>query len=130
MINVSIFITSHTQHLKKLLVIENDVDTLEITSLIFENEYDVITSTKRLPIDKIEEINPNVIIVDYRLDDILGSEICLEIKNNPSTKHIPIVLFSASHNIAEIAHASCVDAFVRKPFDIDDIVKVVNDLAL
>ena len=114
----------------KLLVIENDIDLLELTSVIFEDNYDVIASTKRLPIEEIEEIAPNIIIVDYRLDGALGSEICLEIKEHPKTKHIPVVLFSASHNMEEIAHASCVDAFVKKPFDIEDIVKVINDLAL
>ena len=54
----------------------------------------------------------------------------MEIKKNPSTKHIPVVLFSLSHNIAEIAHASFVDGFVRKPFDVDDIINIVNKLAI
>jgi two-component system phosphate regulon response regulator PhoB len=116
--------------MKKLLVIENDLDTLEITSLIFQDQYEVTTSTTRVPLEEIAKLSPNIIIVDYRLDDMLGSDICLEIKDNPLTRHIPVVLFSAGRNIEEIAHASCVDAFISKPFDIDDIVKVVNDLAL
>lgn len=62
---------------------------------------------------KLKEIYPDIIVVEYRLDYFLGSEICLEIKRNPSTKHFLQVLFSASNRIQEIADASCVDALFK-----------------
>ena len=115
--------------MKKLLVIENDIDTLEITSFILENEFEVSTSVKRLSVEEIEKINPGIIIIDYLLDDCFGSEICLEIKKNPSTKNVPVILFSASPNLETIANESFADAFIEKPFDLDDLVNMVKKLA-
>jgi DNA-binding response OmpR family regulator len=115
--------------MKKLLVIENDVDTLEIIKVIFDGSFDVITSTNRLSINEIHAISPGIILIDYSLDDCFGSEICLEIKNNQSTKHIPVILFSTNSDLEEIAHDSYADAFIIKPFELDNMIDLVNKLA-
>jgi DNA-binding response OmpR family regulator len=83
-----------------------------------------------MPIRAVEEINPNLIVIDYLLGNGFGDELCLEIKSNSSTQQIPVILFSASHNLAQIAHDSCADAYINKPFDLIDFVELVGDLAL
>lgn len=113
--------------MKKILVIENDIDILDLVGFVLEDKgVEVIESQARMPIEKIVERQPNLVLLDYYLDDGYGKEICLEIKNNPLTKHIPVILFSAMTGLEEAAKESCADAFIAKPFDIDDLSKLVE----
>jgi CheY-like chemotaxis protein len=117
--------------MKKVLVVENDADTLDIMGFIFEDsEFEVIESSIRLSVEEIIAKNPHIIVIDYLLDDSLGSKLCREIKSSPLTKHIPVILYSASFNLEEIAKDSNADAFISKPFDITEFLETVNVLAL
>src|SRR5688572_28748414 len=40
--------------------------------------------------------NPLLVVLDVRLPDILGYEVCLKIKTDPQTSHIPVLQTSAS----------------------------------
>lgn len=114
--------------MKKLLIIENDADTIDVLKIVFQDDYDIITSTKRISQKAIEAIDPDVAIIDYLLDDCLGTEICVELKETPTTSHIPLILFSASHAIGKMEHRNCADAFIPKPFDLDVIIETINKL--
>ena len=117
--------------LKKLLIIENDVDTIEIVSIILqEYNYEVVKSEKKLLVEEIAEIAPNVIVIDYMLLDGYGSELCLQVKENPLTKHMPVIIMSASTHLEKIIHDCHADAFIAKPFDLLEFVGLVNSVVL
>ena len=117
--------------MKKLLIIENDRDTLDVLGVILEdNDFEVIQSQKKLSLQEIEQINPDVIVIDHLLDDGFGGELCLEIKSTFATKNIPVILYSASYKIEQLAKDNYADAFISKPFDLDNFLQIVNELAL
>jgi len=117
--------------LKKLLVIENDIDTLEMVGAIFEDcGFTVVLSQTEMPVEQIAEVNPDVLIVDYLLSGYLGSNICLDVKTNCKTNHIQVLLFSASHDLGEIAKNCHADGYLEKPFDLNQIVDLVTEMAL
>jgi DNA-binding response OmpR family regulator len=115
---------------KKLLIIENDIDTLDIVTIILEDRgFAVFKSETRIPVREIIEIEPDAIVIDYLLTAGYGSDLCLEIKENPLTKQIPVILFSASHNLEKITHDCHADGFIAKPFDLDDFVQMISEFA-
>jgi DNA-binding response OmpR family regulator len=118
--------------LKKLLIIENDADTIEIVSIILEeyNDYTVVKSDKKLPIEEIAKISPNVVMIDYLLGDGYGSELCSELKENPSTQNLPVILTSASTHLEKIISDCHADAFLPKPFDLNELVELVEKVAI
>ena len=117
--------------MKKVLVIENDLAILDIVGLILsESDFELVKFQDVIPIQEIIEINPNIIVIDYLLDGVLGTDYCLEIKSNPLTKHIPVVIFSAFNGIEQIANDSCADGYIAKPFDIEYLKSKITDLAL
>jgi len=117
--------------MKKLLLIENDRDTLEVMGVVLEyDEFEVVQSQKKLPLSEIKRINPDIIVIDHLLDDGFGSDLCLEIKSSPLTKNIPVILCSASYKVEQLAQESCADAFIAKPFDLNEFLAVINKLAL
>jgi CheY-like chemotaxis protein len=114
----------------KILLLEDDVDLTEIIKLIFEPEgFQVISSSVECYLEDIRQHKPDVIIADHLLShSTTGSEICMALKADPATAHIPFIITSAVNNLPDIANECCADNFIEKPFDINYILKVVNDL--
>jgi DNA-binding response OmpR family regulator len=112
---------------KKVLIIEDDRDTLDLLNYISEDlNLDVVASFWILPIADVEVLMPDLILTDHWINDKLGGEFCSEIKANPKTKHIPVVIVSAFENIAMIADKSCADAYLAKPFDLNELIVLIK----
>lgn len=63
---------------------------------------------------------PEVVLLDIRLPDILGYEVCRRLKANPQTRHIPVLQLSSSFTTAEsklYALESGADAYLTLPVD-------------
>jgi len=55
-----------------------------------------------------------------------GGEIVKELKANGKTKHIPVLVISASHNIKEQLEGTGANGFLEKPFNMDDLLTTVS----
>lgn len=111
-------------------MIENDVDILDLLEFFLDDlGFVVMAAQHRIPIEKIIADAPQTILLDYFLDDGYGKDICLEIKANPSTQHIPVIIMSASNDIEKYAFESRADAFISKPFDLSDLKNLVREQA-
>ena len=116
---------------KKILVIEDDKSIRDTICYILEEEkYDVISSGDSKILKKIHSIKPDMILMDHWLtewkSDATGQQLSKELKSNPDTKHIPIIIISAISNIKEIAEAGLADAYMQKPFDMGELVAMVK----
>jgi two-component system phosphate regulon response regulator PhoB len=117
--------------MKKILLIEDDDDTLELVSYVLNDSgFETIMFAHEITISDVVNINPQLVIIDYYLSTSLGSSFCLEIKNSPATMHLPVIMFSAANNLQEKAEKNCADTYVEKPFDIDELLRVVNQYIL
>lgn len=57
-----------------------------------------------------------------------GREICKKLKENEYTKNIPVVIMSASRGLEQTALQSGANAFIAKPFEIDEVMDQLNKL--
>lgn len=120
---------------KKILVIEDDKDIREtITYALEEHDFDVVASEDAKILKSLGSIKPDLILLDNWLtdwkSDANGQQLSKELKTNPKTSHIPIIIVSAVSNIQEIAEAGQADAFLKKPFDLNELVAAVNKFVL
>ncbi|MGV3687195.1 MAG: response regulator [Daejeonella sp.] len=114
---------------RKILVVDDDLDILEIIGLILESEgYEVeLMSNGQEIFEHITQFSPDLIILDVMLGNMDGREICNNIKNTRDTLHIPIIMISATHNMAESLRKNCQpDDFLEKPFDIVSLINKVE----
>ena len=83
------------------------------------------------PRDVLLEQNPQVILLDHELPGMLGIDFAKEIKSNPRTKDIPLILITASvmKREREAALDAGVDKFIEKPFDIVMLRNLVDTLS-
>lgn len=116
---------------KKVLLIEDDKDIRDtiVYALQAEN-FEVIASEDAKILKTLTELKPDLILLDNWLtdwkSDANGQQISKDIKTNPATSHIPVIIVSAVSNIKEIAEAGMADGFLRKPFDLTDLFAIVN----
>jgi DNA-binding response OmpR family regulator len=71
---------------------------------------------------------PALIIMDIDLNGDDGRNICMEIKENPTTKNIPIILCSGNHDLLQTFRDYQADDFIKKPFEINNIVEKIENL--
>ena len=55
-----------------------------------------------------------------------GRNLCKQIKSNPSTQNIAVILFSANHDIAKTIPECLANGFIDKPFDINDLIDNID----
>jgi two-component system phosphate regulon response regulator PhoB len=58
--------------------------------------------------------------------DANGEQISRQLKSDPATSHIPIIIVSAVSNIKEISEAGLADGYLRKPFDLVELIAMVE----
>lgn len=117
--------------MNKILVVEDDVDLLEVIQLILEkNNYKVFPLMNGRPIFKIiEEFNPDLVLMDIKLDGMDGRAIFKEIRTRADTAHIPVILTSAGFSEDYIMRADLLsDDYLEKPFEMSALLKKIERL--
>lgn len=112
----------------KILVIDDDPEILNIIQLVLTQDgHQIVTSTNGKILNELPTMQPNLIMLDEVLCNEKGSDLCRQIKSNPETSGIPVIFLSALTGIANLADQAGAEAYLRKPFDIDDLNEVVTN---
>ena len=82
-------------------------------------------------LDKVTEIDPDVITLDVMMPRMDGWETAVQLRRSPGTAHIKVVLITARAQEDDIARGANVgaDAYLTKPFDPGEMIRVVRELA-
>ncbi|WP_413666731.1 response regulator [Mucilaginibacter sp. Mucisp86] len=116
--------------LKKILILEDNQDILEILSEWFTTAgyevaaYDTVTDIIALT----EAHQPDLVLLDYLLGGINGGEYCAQLKKHRTTGHIPVIMLSAHQRVIDSLGHYGWDAFVAKPFDLECLTKQIDSL--
>jgi PAS domain S-box-containing protein len=79
----------------------------------------------------VAERMPQLVLLDVRLPDISGLEVCRRIKSNPATQRIPVLHISATHVTEEDQRAGLVggaDVYLVEPITPEELITVVRTL--
>ncbi len=73
--------------------------------------------------------NPALVLLDLNLPDIHGSELLQQLKNNPATKNIPVIVLSADVSPTQIERMLQAGAsnYLTKPFEIKRLLCLVDE---
>jgi DNA-binding response OmpR family regulator len=78
-----------------------------------------------------KEILPDVVLLDLMLPDMDGWEIFRQLKNDPSTSEIPVIVITAkAQSIDKVLglEIAKVDEYISKPFRPNELVERVNQV--
>src|SRR3954466_4887750 len=104
---------------QKILLLDDNRDLLQIVQIILKGQgYEtILASSVEEAVLKIRIHKPVLILMDVCLSDENGYSFCSELKNDPETAHIRIIMMSGEDcnpGMVDYAHA---DDFMQKPFD-------------
>ena len=113
----------------KLLIIDDDQDLLEFLTDALRDEFDIdVASSAMEAASRLEIFRPDVILLDIRLPDLSGLEVCRHFRAYKSDQKIPILAMSAYERTisADAALDSGADGFFPKPLKLSDVRKRIR----
>jgi len=118
--------------LKRILVIDNDPGILDAMQEVLQYEgYEVVIKEDTTDIlATVQQHQPHLLLIDYILNGINGGELCHQVKINPVTSHLPVILMSAYPRVLQSLGHYGFDDFIPKPFDLTDLTgRVASQLS-
>ena len=115
--------------MKRILVVDDNTDILQIVKIILENNgfEVVVTPNGEETLLKTETFHPQLILMDVFLSSgIDGREICKTLKANSETKDIPVILFSAQVKMEDGFKSWGADDFIAKPFEVKELINKIK----
>ena len=126
-------LTRVTQVLGRVLVVDDDEVIRRLIAVNLQLEgFDVETAVDGQDcLDKVTEIDPDVITLDVMMPRLDGWETAVQLRKSPETAHIKVVLITARAQEDDKTRGTHVgaDAYLTKPFDPNEMIRVVRELA-
>src|SRR3569833_392134 len=115
--------------LKRILVLDDNEDILEVVHEALSYAQFEVKSISECDgfMLLLDEFNPDLVLLDYRISGTNGGDICRQIKTHPRFGNMPVIIFSAYINHQEDVLAYGCDAVINKPFDLIELIAKVNE---
>ena len=117
---------------ERIIIIEDEADILEVLEFNLAEEGFIVMGSKlgEEGLELVRQDQPDLLLLDLMLPDLDGLDICRQLKADPATSQIPIVVVSARNRESDVAlgMASGADDYITKPFNIDDLIARVRDV--
>lgn len=105
---------------ENLQVLGNNLDMAGYETAFATNGQDALQA--------IDELTPDLILLDVSMPDVDGFEVCRRLKANPKTAEIPIIFLTAHTDVENIVHAFSIGAgdYIAKPFQQEELLSRVS----
>ncbi|MHC4441902.1 MAG: response regulator [Planctomycetota bacterium] len=112
---------------KRVLVVDDDEAILEMLVELLERDGRFEVKVARGGYDAgimTQDFKPDAIVLDFKLPDINGTQVCRTIRANPNFAEMKIIIISGVADPDEIIElkSAGADDFLRKPFQIDELI--------
>jgi two-component system, chemotaxis family, response regulator PixH len=116
-----------------VLVVEDTPSEMELmTKYLRESGYTVISTTDaKDALVKAEQSKPDVVVSDIVMTGMSGLELCRNLKKNPTTQKLPVVICSSKNQDLDRLWAmkQGANAYVTKPFTKEELIQAVKSVA-
>lgn len=120
-----------TEEKKTIVCVEDESEMIDLVRLILSRKgYEVIgAGGGREGLDTIKQVQPDLILLDLMMPDMDGWDVYQQIKANPDTSDIPVIVVTAkAQNIDRVLglHIAKVNDYISKPFSPQELVESVE----
>ena len=112
---------------KRVLVIDDDVDTIELLKrILLLANFDVASSKTGLDaLDMVDRVKPDVILLDLMMPEMDGREILSRIRSKTMSPVIVVSALTNKDTVVELLNQGS-DDYITKPFHRDEIIARIN----
>ena len=111
---------------KRLLLVEDDRAIAELVKFHFTRAGYTVTSTPNgeEALILVDEIRPDLLILDWMIEGISGIELCRMLRRKPATANLPILMLTARGEEEDRLRGldTGADDFITKPFSPKELV--------
>jgi len=112
-----------------VLIVEDEPALAGLLSDVLQaSGYEVILTTAGRAATRAAESEPVAIVIDYVMPGLNGAQVVRQIRAEISSRP-PVILVTGLSNARELAVEAGADAYLRKPFDVEAFVGLVDRLA-
>lgn len=114
-----------------ILVVEDDPQVARLIALVLQRSgwESQVVADGQSALDRARKTRPVMIFADLTINGMGGETLCSTLKSAEETKDIPYVIVSGDRDIAEKARVCGADDYMGKPFEFDDLIRLVNKYA-
>ncbi|MFJ5719515.1 response regulator [Streptomyces sp. NPDC093149] len=115
----------------RVLVVDDNEVIRQLIRVNLELEgFEVVTAADGVEcLDLVHRVRPDVITLDVVMPRLDGLQTATRLRSDPQTRHLPVAIISACTPFeADSAVAAGVDAFLAKPFEPSELVRLVQQL--
>lgn len=115
---------------KKILIADDDPGIVDAVEMILSFTGYEVSSTYdgRDALRLSNEQLPDIFLLDIWMSGVDGRDICRELKQNVQTRHVPVLMMSASNDNQQSAFNAGADDFMTKPFDMQQLIDKIDNL--
>jgi len=114
----------------KIVVAEDERDILELIRFVLEfSGFEVVTASNgEEAVQKVQQVLPDLVLLDVRMPRMTGHEACQALKTNQVTRNIPVVFLSARGQESDIKLGLSLGAadYILKPFSPEELPVRLN----
>ena len=115
---------------QRILIIDDNVTNLKVAiNTLKTYDYEVLMArTGHDGLERAQYTQPDLILLDIRMPDMDGYEVCQQLKANPQTAQIPVIFISALNEIFDKMTAFSIGGvdYITKPFQTEEMLARVR----
>ncbi len=114
--------------MKKILVVDDDADILDVVELVLTHHDFVVKTTSRwqMILDTIQTFSPDLILLDVDLGGADGGDLCKKLKQLKESQQVPVILFSIHNKPEEYLKTCDAQGFLAKPFASTNLLEIIR----
>jgi CheY-like chemotaxis protein len=114
-----------------ILIVEDDPQVARLMTLVLQrnSQQAEVVADGQTALDRAKVLQPTLIFADLTIKGMGGEELCSALKAQPETSNIPFIVVSGDRDIAEKARLCGADDYMGKPFEFEDLIRLVRKYA-
>jgi excisionase family DNA binding protein len=118
---------------KKVVAVDDEESIIDLLKDVIgeDNRFELRTASTGFAAGAlIQEFRPDIILLDFKLPDVNGTEVCRYVRANPELVDVKIIMISGVAHPDEIQklRESGADVFIKKPFEISHLLESMSEL--
>lgn len=115
--------------MKRILIVDDDSENISIVADMLKSGFQVLSATSgKDAIRMAVQHEPDLILLDVNMPEMDGFEVCRRIREQPATRHIPVVMLTSASSIDHRVRGLDIgaDDYVTKPFQSRELMARVQ----
>lgn len=116
--------------MKTILIVDDELGNAEVLALILRDEgYRVFCAGNgRDGLERVAEVHPELVVLDDMMPIMSGEQMGRAMRADPATKDVRIVMNSSLAEWVIRERFDGYDAYLRKPYDVNDLLALIDGL--